>query len=111
MHNKGVLQGVGGIAGAPSCNCGGVPNSKYDMNNCGGFSSDFLMGSWLYPNASYPERQEIWSAHRDYVQGLLWTLSTEFKSIPNWGLCKDEFPATGGFPPALYVRAARRLHG
>ena len=28
-----------------------------------------------------------------------------------WGLCKDEFPETQGFPPALYVRGARRLVG
>ena len=28
-----------------------------------------------------------------------------------WGLCADEFPASGGWPPQLYVREARRLVG
>ena len=100
LHNA-TTKPIRGVRGAPSCNTAPVPNSKYDMNNCGGLSSDFLMGSWTYPNASYADRQTIWAAHRDYVQGLLWTLSTEFNSIPGWGLCKDEFPATNGFPPAL----------
>jgi len=35
--------------GYPSCNNAGVPNSKTDMNNCGGFASDFIGGSWDYP--------------------------------------------------------------
>lgn len=108
MHKRGLLDIHGG---APSCNCGRLPNNKFDMNNCGGFSTDFLMGSWSYPNASYSERQTIWSAHRDYLQGLLWTMSTELNITQGWGLCKDEFIETGGFPPALYVRAARRLLG
>merc|ERR1719253_48003 len=31
--------------------------------------------------------------------------------MKQWGLCKDEFASTGHFPPALYVREARRLQG
>ena len=49
------------------------------------------------------------------MQGVLWTLGHD-EALPtkldaSWGLCADEFEASGGFPPALYVRAARRLLG
>ena len=50
--------------------------------------------------------------------GLLYTMANDAavpvkvrQTMSTWGLCKDEFPATSGFPPALYVRAARRLVG
>ena len=61
--------------GFPSCNTQRVPNAKYDMNNCGGMSSDFIGQSWSYPEANYTERQTIWRAHRDYQMGLLWAVS------------------------------------
>eukprot|EP01065_Artemidia_motanka_P006261 TRINITY_DN13074_c0_g1_i1.p1 TRINITY_DN13074_c0_g1~~TRINITY_DN13074_c0_g1_i1.p1 ORF type:complete len:582 (+),score=180.86 TRINITY_DN13074_c0_g1_i1:233-1747(+) len=104
--------------GFPSCNTAPVPAGKYDMNNCGGLSSDFIGGSWLYPDASYSDRRTIWRAHRSYVEGLLWTMANDSgvpasvrEEMARWGLCADEFAATGHFPPALYVRAARRLLG
>jgi len=28
--------------GFPSCNTASVPNGKFDMNNCGGISSDYI---------------------------------------------------------------------
>lgn len=88
------------------------------MNNCGGLSSDFIGQNWEYPEASYEKRIEIYDKHKDYVQGLLWTMTND-PGIPSgvraqmehWGLCKDEFKATGHFPPSLYVREARRLQG
>eukprot|EP00051_Salpingoeca_urceolata_P005992 m.79717 g.79717 ORF g.79717 m.79717 type:complete len:670 (+) comp14635_c0_seq1:59-2068(+) len=109
---------LGGQYRVPSPNTAPVPNSKYDMNNGGPVSSDFIGASWDYPEANYSYRQEIWRRHRDYQQGLLWTLTND-PGIPEhvrdeakaWGLCKDEFPATNGFAAALYVRAARRLVG
>jgi hypothetical protein len=104
--------------GFPSCNTAPVPNGKYDMNNCGGMSSDFIGQSWHYPEANYRARRTIWQAHRDYQQGLLWTMANDptmpaavTAGMKPWGLCKDEFPETGGWAPALYVRAARRLVG
>ena len=57
-------------------------------------------------------------AHRDYQMGLLWTMANDpampakvREGMKPWGLCKDEFTASEGWPPALYVRAARRLVG
>ena len=102
--------------GMPSSNTAPVPGyQKYDMNNGGAVSSDFVGGSWAYPEASYADRRAIWRAHKAYLQGLLWTLANDptlpAPRLDGWGLCKDEFPATAGFPPSLYVRAARRLKG
>lgn len=107
--------------GFPSCNTGEVPSSKADMNNCGGMASDFIGGSWKYPEADYDARKVIWRQHLDYQQGLLWTMAND-PSIPaevrekmaEFGLCADEFTGmtlARNWPPALYVRAARRLQG
>ena len=52
----------------PSCNTQRVPNLKYDMNNCGGISSDFIGGSLQYPDATYNDRKEIWLQHLQYQQ-------------------------------------------
>ena len=104
--------------GFPSCNTAPVPGGKYDMNNCGGMSSDFIGQSWNYPEANYTERQDIWRGHRDYQMGLLFTMANDpampaavRNGMKPWGLCADEFAASQGWAPALYVRAARRLVG
>lgn len=104
--------------GFPSCNTQAVPGGKYDMNNCGGISSDFIGQNREYPEASYEKRREIWQAHRDYIEGLLWTMANDPNvsesvrtQMEPWGLCADEFVGLGHFPPAMYVREARRLQG
>lgn len=104
--------------GFPSCNTAALPNGKYDMNNCGPVSSDFIGRSWDYPEANYTRRTAIWYEHRAYIEGLLWTLANDARVsqvvrdlMSPWGLCGDEFKASGHFPPTLYVREARRLRG
>jgi len=52
-----------------------MPNRKTDTNNRRGFSSDFIGQNYDYPEASYEEREQIVQAHRDYQQGLMWTLA------------------------------------
>lgn len=94
-----------------------MPNRKTDTNNQKGFSTDFIGQNYDYPEASYEEREKIIQAHRDYQQGLMWTLAYHPRIpqkvrdvVSTWGTCKDEYePESSGWQQQLYIREARRM--
>lgn len=95
-----------------------LPNGATDVNNNGAFSTDYIGGSWDYPNAGYARREQIRQAHIAYTAGLFYFLGHD-DSVPasvrdemnRWGLCAGEFADSGHWPRQLYIREDRRMVG
>jgi hypothetical protein len=97
-----------------------LPNGKADVNDTPHAPARLSMPDINdgYPEGDAATRAEIVQAHRYYNVGLLYFLQND-DAVPTaireearqWGWCRDEFTETGGIPPQLYIREARRLVG
>ncbi|HET9746384.1 MAG TPA: FAD-dependent oxidoreductase, partial [Chitinophagaceae bacterium] len=95
-----------------------MPNSKTDINNRGGFSTDMIGMNHDYPEAGYAERAKIIKEHEAYTKGLLYFYAND-KRVPaelrnemkQWGYPKDEYADNGHWSPQLYIRECRRMIG
>lgn len=93
-----------------------LPNRKFDWNSMHAVGTDLPGANWGYPEADHAERKRIAAVHALYAQGVMWTLANHPRVpesirsvVARHGWCRDEFTASGGFPPQLYVREGRRM--
>lgn len=97
-----------------------LPGGKLDGNNSIGmeFSLGLIGGGNDWHAADESGRNKIWELHKQFTLEFIHFLITD-PAVPanirnqytELGLCRDEFPETGHFPPALYVRESRRMQG
>lgn len=97
-----------------------LPNRKADINDIKGSPLRLVLPGETnkWPEGDAAERARIFERHKNYALGLLWFLNHD-EELPaairaearEWGFAKDEFAGNGHFPPALYIREARRVEG
>ncbi len=95
-----------------------MPNSKTDINNRNGFSTDMIGMNYDYPDGDYATRARVIKDHEVYTKGLLYFVGHDPRvpqdlrnEMLKWGYPKDEYTDTGNWSPQLYIREARRMVG
>lgn len=95
-----------------------MPNSKTDINNRNGFSTDMIGMNYDYPDGDYATRARVIKDHEVYTKGLLYFVGHDPRvpqelrnEMLKWGYPKDEYTDSGNWSPQLYIREARRMVG
>jgi hypothetical protein len=91
-----------------------LPNNKWDLN-ASYFTNMSMRRAYFDQIANRPA---ILAEYAGYLQSFMWFVQND-PSVPvmekqvfaGFGLCADEFKATGGWPEQPYLREGRRLIG
>ncbi len=101
---------------------GANPNPRWsiDTNNHhlfgGAYFIDFVGGNYDWPDGDWVTREKIFQDHANYQIGVMYFLTHSDRIPKKWqsyfkqyGLPRDEYQETGGWPHQLYIREGRRM--